>query len=324
MDCVGPAIYFWAISMGRTYEAGRRYLVVRLLFLMMFWNLFSVFPTVYVFGFIPPTLCACLAMYVCSDPAYKQWRGLAICAFAISFATILFARANILSSGGDELVSGDELGNTFSANAIYVGGILMSYWFGRRMMMGLAPLIPILMVVANVLLVSYVITTQAGNKAHDVTFKYETFGERLEWKLFGDRGAVWRNGWEETLTPPYVLKDMRQFFAVTEDGRYGVKLLPHNQYLTFFARRGFWLGAVLSLFIIWVQVRGFRVMSRSPRDKLTAMVLIPVGAAVFGVIGTTGQSCLGDDLWGNGLVTSVFPGIVYGHWMWMRKMGIRR
>jgi hypothetical protein len=242
-----------------------------------------------------------------------------VCAFVLSVATILFARSIIITQAGGELAGGEAHGDTFSSMAIFVAGILMSYTLGRKNLAGLKPMIPIIMVIVNVLLVSYVITTQMGNEAHDVSFKYQSLRERFEWKLFGDRGAVWRMGWEDTMTPPYIIKDMREFFAVDEAGKFGVKLMPHNQYLTFLSRRGFWFGLVLSLFIIWVQVRGFRVMMYCSHDKLITKVLIPVGAAIFGIIGITGQSCLGNDLWGNGLVTSVFPGIVYGQWVWLRR-----
>ena len=323
MDFLAPSMYFWAVSMGRTFDAGRHYFCTRMAVLLFIWNLFTLLPMLYVFTFIPPALAVTLTLYMWSDRRYKNWNLFGLVNITLSILVIVFARALTIKLGNAEINAADEHGGTFSGMAVYAVALWLAWTMGKSLPKAFARILPILMVVANVLLVSFVISTQAGNEAADVTFRYETYGERFKWKLFGDRGAVWTDGWNDVKTPPYVFSDLRKFLVADRFGQIEVKTLPHNQYLTLLSGRGLWLGLVLSIFIIWVQVRAFRIATYYPMDRFIQVVMIPVGAAIFCVIGTTGQSVASGSLWGNGLATMVMPGIVYGCWVWRQNMAQR-
>lgn len=323
MDFLAPSMYFWAVSMGRTFDAGRYYFCTRMVLLLFVWNLFTLLPVFYVFTFIPPALAVTLTLYMWSDRRYRSWNLFGILNITLSVLVIIFARVLTLKLGNVDIRAADEHGSTFSGMAIFAIALWLALTMGRTLPKAFARMLPILMVVANVLLVSFVISTQAGNEAQDVTFKYETYEERFKWKLFGDRGAVWTDGWNDLKTPPYVFTDLRKFLVTDYFGETRAKILPHNQYLTLLSQRGLWLGLVLSIFIIWVQVRAFRIATYCPMDRFVQVVMIPVGAAIFCVIGTTGQSVVSGSLWGNGLATMVMPGIVYGYWIWRQTMAQR-
>lgn len=323
MDFLAPSMYFWAVSMGRTFDAGRYYFCTRMVVLLFVWNLFTLLPVFYVFTLIPPALAVTLTLYMWSDRRYRNWNLFGFLNITLSVLVIIFARAITLKFGNVDISAADEHGSTFSGMAIFAIALWLALTMGRTLPKAFARMLPILMVVANVLLVSFVISTQAGNEAKDVTFKYETYEERFKWKLFGDRGAVWTDGWNDLKTPPYVFTDLRKFLVTDYFGETRAKILPHNQYLTLLSRRGLWLGLVLSIFIIWVQVRAFRIATYCPMDRFVQVVMIPVGAAIFCVVGTTGQSVASGSLWGNGLATMVMPGIVYGYWIWRQNMAQR-
>jgi len=320
MSFFAPAVYFWGVSMGCTYEQGRHYFVTRILWIMMVYSLGLILLLMAGFTFIPNVMILCLAMYMQKGQEYSLARFIAGVAVLITLAWLLFGRARGLDAAGLDVAEADKIGSTFSAMAVAALGVLLSVTISRNSMRGFVRYLPILMVVANLMLVSFVISTQAGNNAKDVddSEKFQTIQNRFMYKLFGDRATIWAAGWEDAMTPPYIIKDLRIFYTGDAASKQGMKLLPHNQYLTFVSQNGWWLGLVLSLFIIWVQIRAFRVMLYLPQDKFISKVVVPVGASIFCVLGLSGNSCLGGDLWGNGLATSVLPGVVYGYWGWRR------
>ena len=186
------------------------------------------------------------------------------------------------------------------------------------------PSLPVLIVAVNLSFVNYVISTQDSAKRRDVTFQYETLEERFTAKLFGDRASVWTMGWEEMKTPPYFIKDMRAFLMFSEKEGWGMKLLPHNQFLTLLGRHGWWLGLTLAIFIIWVWGRALKALYYCMDDPLLYTVFIPTGLAIFAVVGTTGQAVVGSALWSNSLTCIIMPAIIYGVWQERRKMGLFR
>jgi hypothetical protein len=320
MSFFAPAVYFWGVSMGCTYEQGRHYFVIRILWVMMLYSLGCLLLLMTGFTFIPSVMILCLAMYMQKKQEYSHAQFIAGVAVLITLAWLLFGRARGLDAAGLDVAEADKIGSTFSTMAVAALGVLLSVAISRNVAWGFARNIPILMVLANLIFVSFIISTQAGNYAKDVddSGKFQTLQNRFMYKLFGDRATVWASGWEDATTPPYIIKDLRIFYTGDAAGGQGMKLLPHNQYITFVSQNGWWLGIVLSLFIIWVQIRAFRVMTYLPQDKFISKVVVPVGASIFCVLGLTGNSCLGGDLWGNGLATSVLPGVVYGYWDWRR------
>ena len=330
-DFFVPALYYWGMTMGRTYESGKIYLIKRIWIVLAFVVVTSLPRWFYCFTYYPGTLLLCITYFVLFDQRYK-WRHLKMVLIAVSFIAIiqmLFGRrlaleAAVAEQQTGEVAEADKTGGTFTAMGIVLCALPFAWTFSKGILRNLYPLFPVLMVMVNVVLVSYVITTQSGNHAKEVSHAYETFIERFQWKLFGDRGAVWTQGWEDVKRPPVVFKDLRIYWAYKPDGSLGMRVLPHNQYLKLLSRDGLWLGGVLSIFIIWVWVRAFRVLAKDPRDRIISVVFMPTGAALFFIDGITGQSTCGADLWANALVAIVMPGIVYGQWRYklkMRRMG---
>ena len=328
MTFLVPGVYYWGLSMSRTYEGGRDYFVNRIFFILLAFEVLYLAQIIYVFTFFHGTLLFCIAIYLLRDNQ-RKWGGLKALAplsILVVLAELLFARRIRIEAAiaenysASDISSGDKVGSTFSAmaNMLCVFALVMCR---KSLPKGLLRMLPILMAVLNVCFVSFVIVTQSGNKAHDVDFKYETFTERLEMKLFGDRGHVWTMGWEEIKTPPYVFKDMRQAYVYKYDGTQGAKLLPHNQFITLLARQGLWLGGVLSLFIIWVWARACKAMTFCMDDLLISTVFIPVGISIYFILGLTGQSVVAADLWAHSAVCLVFPAIIYGHWLDRRRRG---
>ncbi len=326
MDFFAPAVYFWAIQMGASYEQGKVYFIKRIIFILIpVVALFS-FSIFYVFSFFLCILPVCLWIYVRRNVQMRKTGFLSI-AWVLLFVTLfylVFARGmhleKVHASGSTSyLESTDKYGSTFSRMAIFFVGIILAYVTRFRYSGVVARVVPIVMVIINATLVAFVITIQGGNEAVEVRVHYETLSERFQFKLFGDRAAVWAEGWKEVSTPPYVFKDLRHFLVFDPKKGLQMKLAPHNQFLILLGREGFWLGLTLSLFLIWVQMRMFKVMTLCPRDTFIYTVVMPASASIFFIVGITGQSVLSYDLWGNGLATMVLPGVVYGQWVWKRK-----
>ena len=327
MDFLIPGIYYWGISMGRTYADGRHYFCQRMMIICVAVLMLIAIRVFAVHTFFVGAMVFCLSIYFIGSGAKLSIRILALIGILLAFYCTIFARGHAIEMraladySAEELKEADRYGSSFSGMATPLCAIILSMgvarWFGRQFLRAL----PILMVVFNVLLVSWVISTQAGNKHKDVSQKYESVMERFEYKLFGDRANVWSMGWEEMKTPPYVFKDLRQF-CVYSNGGMGMKLMPHNQFITLLARQGFWLGLFLSLFIIWVWVRAFKAMTFCMDDLLINKVFVPVGAAIYFIVGLSGQGVVSGVLWGDALACIVMPGIVYGSWVERKKQRI--
>ena len=317
-----PGVYYWGLSMSRTYEAGKIYFIKRMMAVLFAFEILYLGQIIYVFTFFHGTLLLCLAIYVLRDKQHS-WGGLKALAplsIVVVLAVMLFARriqmdaAIAADYSAKDIASGDKLGSTFSAMANMALAFVLAMC-GSMLSKGLLRMLPIAMVVINICFVSFAIATQSGNKRHDVDFRYETLAERFESKLFGDRATVWAMGWEEIKTPPYVFKDMRQAYVYEPNGKQGAKLLPHNQFITLLARNGLWLGGILSIFIIWVWVRACKAMTFMMDDWLIRTVFIPVGLGWYFIGGITGQSVVTGDLWAHSLTCLVLPGVIYGHWI---------
>ena len=323
MDAIAPSVYYWGMSMASSYRDGKYYFTSRIAWIMMGWNLFMTLNMLNSFSFIPVPLSIGLFVYVYGDPELRRLRPLCLMMVAIALANFVFMRQIRVSAAAEELgkdvsAADKSAGGTFST-MISVGiSIVLITGLRKWMPNVFARALPIVMTAANILLVTFVVSTQSGNQAKETSQAYYTMEERFNYKLFGDRGTVWMMGWEEVKDPPYIFKDLRKFLEVNRLGVTSMKLLPHNQFLTLLGREGFWLGLTLSIFIIWVQVRMFRCYTRLPEDRMFSRVFLPVSAAIFFACGTAGQSVATSDLWGNSLATMVMPGIVYGQWL-LRK-----
>lgn len=314
MDFIIPGVYFWAISCWRSYEFGKEYCLERLGIVCAIWNVLTLLGITFVFTFFQATLPICIFIWaIRSKRCGKSLKFILLVGFVAAVCYALFGRRMAMEAAMMDVTDADKIGSTFSRIAVLLCAILIVMLIRRAIVKPFIRMIPIVMILFNFLLVAFVIQTQAGNQARNVSQQFEDIEGRFEYKLFGDRAAVWTQGWEEVKAQPYFIKDLRDFYEVRLDGTRGERLLPHNQYLTLIGRKGWWLGLVLSLFIILVWTRAFDVGAKMLKDDVVAFVILPVGSAVFFIVGMTGQSVVSSDLWGNALVAIVFPGVIYGH-----------
>ena len=325
MDSLAPSVYFWGISMASSYHDGKYYFASRMAYLMLAWNILVTLRIVNGFSFLPIPMSLCLCVYVYGDPNLRRVRPLCMLGAISGLASFAFSRSIRVSAVAQELgkdvsEADKKVGGTFSTMATVGLSIVLMLGLRRRLSKVLTRFIPVIMTVLNIMLVAFVISTQSGNESKEVVQDYQTMEERFNWKLFGDRAAVWMMGWEEVKTPPYFIKDLRQFLVVNPvTGQTRMKLLPHNQFLTLLGREGLWLGLTLSIFIVLIQLRMFRCYTMMPEDRMLSRVFLPVSSAIFFACGTAGQSVAASDLWGNSLATIVMPGIVYGQWLIQKK-----
>lgn len=324
MDFLIPSLYYWGLLASRTYETGKAYLLTRLVAVLFILACLMAARVVFFFSFSDYPLMFCTAVYYLRARDWRTRRGKLwayLLFFVVSFL-LVFGRAIMLKDDGQAVNAGDEYGSTFSRMAIVAVALFFAFTIRRRSQRVFLRWIPLLMVIVNVAFTVFVLSTQQGARHIETQWQesFDTFGERLKYKLWGDRATVWQMGWDEMRTPPYFIRDLRQFYSFNaRRGDMGLKLLPHHQFITLLARDGYWLGGVLSIFIVWVWVRAMKGLSRQLDDTIQAVVLIPAGLAVFFIVGITGQSVVSSELWANGLACLIFPGIVYGSWLERRR-----
>ena len=322
MDALIPGLYFWAVSAGRTYWSGRDYLYTRLLVVLAVINLLCAVRIAYVFTFIEVALVVCSVFYGWRFLKGMKWKVLAVFAFVFSMIGFVFGRAFALQQQSGYVTDADKYGSTFSRMGVVAASIFFSWLLSKRLLAKFfLSIAPIAAVAVNLLFVSYVLHTQAGTESREVNWYAETLEERITAKVFGDRAGVWKMGWEEVKTPPYFIKDLRMFHEFDrKSGGWRIKLYPHNQFLTLLGRHGFWLGLTLALWIIAVWMRALENCHDLSQDDPMRCVYLPVGMAIFCVIGISGQAVVSSDLWACALVAIVLPGVAYGHLKACRPM----
>ena len=324
MDVLIPGIYFWAISAGNTYLAGKEYLFRRLLVIISIVSIFSIRRVIYIFSFFTFAMMLCMMFYVLSNKMRGRWKTWAVIGCVCGLFNFIFGRAIALQQSQGYVVEADKYGSTFSSMGTVVAAVLFAYLIGKRMASkGLFRLLPVAIVAANVAFVSFVLTTQEGDEKREVNWQAEEFDERITAKVFGDRAGVWKIGWEEVKTPPYFIKDLRSFYVFDPVVGWGMKLLPHNQFITLLAREGFWLGLTLALWIIAIWSRALVACYDADKNDPMKRVYLPVGLAVFAVVGVSGQTVVSGDPWSNALVCIIFPGIAYGDQLLREKLRLR-
>ena len=323
MHSIIPSVYLWALSMGKTYVSGRSYFVHRMAVFMMIWNLLTTVAIVKVFTVTPAVFSICMCIYVYSDPSMRKLRPVCTMGLLFALANIAFGRSMLAARGfgktGKELMDSEKYGGSFSGMLVSALGFAMAI-FIRAWPRIMVRKLPLLMVAFNVLFVAFIIITQGGNEAVETTTDIQTVEDRFKFKLFGDRANAWTEGWNEVTTPPYFIKDLRSFIVLDPINGVRVKILPHNQFLTLLGREGLWLGLTLALFIIWIYVRMFMCATKMQYDELIWRVFLPVGGAIFVVVGTVGQAVATGMLWANAVVCVIAPGFIYGHWLEQEQM----
>jgi hypothetical protein len=307
--------YYYGILIGESWECGKLYFVKRLILVMAivcvlsFAKLFNV----HNFSYNITMLCLTLTCFF-----VKNLRGyIPLAVFGSLFAVlyaIFFRYLEVKEKVGYS--ENSELGSTFTTVGVVTLGVMFSLYFllgrpnetrGKRIP-GLALLCCGFIVVYSSM--RYMVLKGAGYDN-----QYRIWIERFEYKLVYDRGGVWSQGIEDAFTPPFILKDLRDQVALTTDNDLGIKLLPHNQLLTLIVTQGWLLGGLLSIFLWIMHKRSFDVCSLRGRDPIVCAVLLAPSAAIFIIVGLTGQSVLTASFCGNGMFSLLFPGIIYGIFM---------
>ena len=321
LSCFAPSLYYWGMSMGDTYAEGRDYLLKRLTLVFFIVNILMLSLVLQIFTYTANILPICLAIYYSRSKEGFGIKALSYAGAGLAWLSLVFLRYMYLIDVGSERVEH----STFTSIVVVGLGVALAYSLCRKIPKAVARALPYWMVVANISLVAFVVSTQSGNDYVDAESvrDYQNTKERFTYKLFGDRAGVWKEGWNDCKSPPLVFKDMRQFVFYSSRG-FTNKILPHNQFLTLVARYGWWLGLTLAIFVCAVQVRAFRKVDELSFDQAIYIVIVPVGAAIFAVVGTTGQAVATAALWSNSLACYVLPGVVYGYSEWLRKMKFQR
>lgn len=324
MDFLIPSLFYWGMLAARTYEEGKAYLLTRLLAVLFVIGCLTAAYQVFFFSFIDYPLMFCMAIYYLRARDWRTRKGKvwAYLLFFVAAFLLVFFRAINIRAAGEVVGTADKYGSTFSRMAVVAAALFFAFTIRRGSSRALIRSIPILMVVVNVAFTAFVLTTQQGTNRVDAAYDPDTgdMESRLKYKLWGDRASVWQMGWDEMQTPPYFIRDLRQFMVFdAKKGGLAGKLAPHHQFITLLSRDGYWLGAMLCVFIVWAWMRAMKGLSYQLDDTIQTVVLVPAGLAVFFVVGVTGQSVVSGGLWGNSVACIIFPGIVYGSWLERRR-----
>ena len=319
-DALVPAGYLWAIVAGRTWEQGKVYFLKRMLVLF---SIVAILRTlrilnVWNFALTPAVICLCfISMRVKLGLGYTMLAGIGSLAglFNLVFANYMAVEADRGGAGTA------ELGSTFTNVGVCFFAVGLSWAIANKIIQrSIIRVLPYVMIVITTVILFYAIGVHEKSGLFEQN--YATILERLQMKLFNDRGTVWSEGLKEVKTPPYFIKDIRVFIIYDavigkdDNGKfirgYGLKLLPHNQVLTLLGRDGWWLGGVLCIFMWWMHIRTVNKATLFSDDPIFMLYIIPVSMALFHVLGLTGQSTCAANLVNHAFEATIACGIVYG------------
>lgn len=330
---LAPSLYFWGIKVGKTWDVGKEYFISRMILILAIINGLELIGLFHIFTFAEHITIISLCFGCFFLPKHLFYKVASFIGAAFAMGCVLFGRYLAIAEK-QGFSSSAEIGTTFSRLLIVIIGIaFMIYLLGRRISESVIRVIPYMALVFCICVMSYAIGRAGSAKQSDVVEnKYQSFLERFEYKLVGDRGTVWSEGLRETLMPPYFIKNLDDQLVMGYNYATGkiepmVKLLPHNQVLTLLARSGWWLGLFMILFLWWACIRSFKSASYMLNDKILLCTLLAPYAAIFIVVGLTGQTVLNHLFCSNGLVTMIYPGMIYGVWQkrqQLRFMSARR
>ena len=315
-----PSLYFWGIRVGKTWDMGKTFFISRMIFILAILNGLELLGLFHIFTFAENIMMISLCVACFLAPLGNACKITGVVGSIFAFGCVFFSRyMSQLEKTGYS--SASEIGSTFTRLMIILfGGLLLAYFLRRKIERGIVRVLPYIALVFCFIIMTYAVRRASSNRQSDVVNNdYQSFLERFEYKLVGDRGSIWSEGLRETLTPPYFIKDLESQMVMGYNYSTGkiemmIKLLPHNQVLTLLARSGWWFGLVMVLFLWWTHIRAFNCASNMLNDKIILCTLLSPYAAIFITVGLTGQSVLSHLFCSNGLVTMIYPGIIYGVW----------
>lgn len=315
-----PAFYYWGISIGRTWYAGRDYFICRILFIFAIKTVLELLRLFYMgCQFQGHVIAACFGLAVLVMRGRKVMKSVGLLSIAAAFAVTIFAgylKKLDLTGEADETA----MVSTFSLLAVLLLGVGLAVAVGRFFQAGLLRAFPYLaLAFCSFVLVYAVLRANTTDESKIVTthFSGASMKDRFEAKLVGDRGSVWaRAVREELFRRPLLIRRLADVYVWDPIKHVSsARLLPHNQFLTLVCRYGWWQGFLMILFLWWLHVRSFNVAARMYDDRVTLMVLLAPSAAVFVVVGLTGQNVFTPTWNTNSMATLTFPGILYGAYL---------
>lgn len=316
---MNPALYFWGIRVGRTWDEGKDYFIksfcaifaVQLVFEIL--RLYS--PGCQFQNHIIPFAFGFILVFMNSSIFWKIIGGFAI---AISVYAVMFGNieANVQMYG---LSEDTAVVSTFTRLFVMLIGASLVLTLCKMLRGHVLKVFPWAMLILCSIVFSYAVIRAGTTNQNEVIrtmsdSKHTGMLARFEMKLIGDRGAVWNSAVrEELFQKPLVFKRLRDKEIV--DSRTGLvitKMAPHNQFLTLVCRMGWWLGLGMALFIWWMHTREFNMACYIDYDRLTLIALIAPSAAIFVAVGLTGQHIFTQMWHASSMASMTFPGILYG------------
>ena len=311
-----PSFYFWGVEMGRTWDFGKVYFVKRMVvifFLQMVLQLMMQYRVGCAFQDTIIPICFFIALL--SLPKNIVIKTIAMAGAGVALAVMLLNRYfNKLEEAG--YAGNMELVSTFSRLGVTFVGVLISVTAGKILRGHTLRSFPYVALVLCVAIFAYA-TIRANTKIQGNVVKASgatTFSERFESKLVGDRGHVWLDAIQtELFRPPLIFKRYKDIAVyIPEVGSWVEKMRPHNQVLTLLCRSGWWMGLVMVLFLWWLHIREFKAAALIASDKFTLCTLLAPSAAIFIVVGLTGQHVFTQAWHASSMASLTFPGILYG------------
>ena len=315
-----PSLYFWGIGVAKTWDKGQDYFVSRMILILTVVNVLSFFNEFYIFTFAEHITMISLFVGAVIMRVGSAARIIGAIGALFALANVLFARYMRLEK--EVGFAGEaEVGSTFTRVMVVIIGVsLIAYFASKHKNAGVVRKIPyVALIICSIVLFYAVGRARSSSMSDTVSKEYQNIFERFEYKLVGDRGSVWNAGMEEVFRAPYFIKNLKDQMDMVYDyqtGMFvlGIRLLPHNQVLTLLGRSGWWEGLFMILFLWWTHTKAFNAAADMLWDKTLLCVLLSTSAAVFIAVGLTGQTVLSHLFCSNGLVTMVFPGMIYGVW----------
>lgn len=320
---------FWAILLGRTWEEGKHFVITRLVIIFCLINILEFLHWFHIFTFAECPVMIALMFAVLKGRYTAGIRALAIVGVIFAMINTLFG--NYFDEAMSESLEGAAgIGSTFTRFAAAIGTLIFAYLLSKKAIFkSTIYSIPYVALACATALVFYAVGRFKYSDLAALQMAAKTsFAARFEYKLVADRGSVWSRGFDRLFQSPLIFKRLRDF----EVERYvfnpetglmqyerTLEVPPHNQFLTTMAYDGWWLGLYICCFLWWSQMRAVRAAANNLDDCESVTILLGPFLPIFIAVGTTGQSLLGSGTLGNGLVTGLFPAILYGWAEWKKK-----
>lgn len=293
---LGFGVFFYGMLLSEGWQRYRLYVVVRLLFLI---------GSVCLLGLLG--LCGTNFFFFClaAGPALAfaclRSQSLGSGKVVAIYALLMSLLYGIIGQPGS-----DQFQSTLTSMGQAMLSLIIGVLVVRRQSFTLFFRSYGLAVIISVLFTAYAIN-MAGNIDPNKVTEEATLGERIQFKLYGDRSPLWKRTWDKICQPPYIIREYRPYIDDRgKDQKYGA----HNTYLQILDVQGWWSGLIFIAMILALMTIAQKVARKSPDVLLKG---IYGGLYVICTIGvTTGHSAgAGDYLFIWGTLAGVIIGIQF-------------